>query len=237
MPNRPDRAVPPIRRLPALLVLAACTLLLAAGCGSEEEQSAAKAASVRAIGTPSPDLAARVVGGDELVGFHLVADDENEVLTDPERFSVDHAHPAEAATALRRDGFVAGTVKRFQPRQRGGLADSIAVQMRDANGAAAEAKRQFGAAFAPGPEEPRCAIRSERFEVPRVPGAVAVEIRHKVDGDVFDNTTIVFTQGAFVYQVFASGAGIHDERDELIDATQVLHGRWPWNASVSPRYP
>ncbi len=136
--------------LPAALVLAACALMVAAGCGSEDEQSTRKSASVRAEATPSPDLASRVVEGDELLGFRLIGAGETEV-------------------------------------------QSIAVQMRDAEGAGAEAKRQFISAFAPLPGEPKCATRIERFEVPRVPGADAVEIWHKVRGDVFDNTTIVFT--------------------------------------------
>jgi len=186
---------------------------------------------VRAEATPSPGLASRVVKGDELVGFRLVAADGDGVQTDPGRFSADHAglyvNPPEATIALRRDGFVAGTGKRFEPRQRRGLAESIAVQMRDAKGAPAEAKRQFSSAFAPYPGEPRCATGIERFEVPRVPGAVAVEIRHEVDGTVFDNTTVVFTKGAFVYQVSASGTGIDGRRDELIDAARALYERVP----------
>lgn len=44
---------------------------------------------------------------------------------------------------------------------------------------------------------------------------------------MFDNTAIVFTNGAFVYQVFASGAGIDDRRDELIDAALALYERVP----------
>jgi len=54
-------AVPLIRHLPAPLVLAACALMVAAGCGSEDGQSTRKSASVRAEVTPSPDLAGRVV--------------------------------------------------------------------------------------------------------------------------------------------------------------------------------
>jgi hypothetical protein len=219
------------RHLAAPLVLAACALTVAAGCGSEDEQSTRKYASVRADATPSPDLASRAVEGDELVGFRLVADDGNEVQSDPGRFSADHAglyaNPPEAVIALRRDGFVAGTGKRFEPRQRRGLAESIAVQMRDAKGAAAEAKRQFSSAFAPYLGEPRCATGIERFEVPRVPGAVAVEIRHKVDGEVLYTTAIVFTKGTFVYQVFAGGPGIDHRRDELIDAARALYERVP----------
>jgi hypothetical protein len=163
--------------------------------------------------------------------FRLVAADGNDVQTDPASFSAGHpglyAKPPEAVIAMRRDGFVAGTGKRFEPRQRRGLAESIAVQMRDAKGAGADAKRQFSAAFAPCPGEPKCATGIERFEVPRVPEAEAVEIMHKVDGNVFDNTTIVLTKGAFVYQVFASGAGIDDRRDELIDAAQASYERVP----------
>ena len=169
--------------------------------------------------------------GDELLGFRLIGADGTEVQTDPGHFSAGHPglyrKPAEAVIALRHDGFVAGTGKRFQPRQRQGSAESIAVQMRDAEGAVVEAKRQFSSAFAPLPGEPKCATRIERFEVPRVPGAEAVEIRHRVHGDVFDNTTIVFTKGAFVYQVFASAAGIDDRRDKLIDAAQALYERVP----------
>lgn len=205
--------------------------MVAAGCGSEDERSTRKSASVRAGATPSPDLASRVVEGDELVGFRVVAGDGNHVRTDPGIFS--NVHPGlyamrpEAVIALRRDGFVVGTGKRFEPRQGHGVAGSIAVQMRDAKGAGAEAKRQFSSAFAPCPGEPKCATGIERFEVPRVPGAAAVEIRHKVDGKAFDSTTIVFTKGAFVYQVLASGPGIDDRRDELIDAAQALYERVP----------
>ena len=59
--------------------------------------------------------------------------------TDPGIFGNVHpglyARAPEAVIALRRDGFVAGTGKCFEPRQRRGLAESIAVQMRDAKGA------------------------------------------------------------------------------------------------------
>ena len=129
--------------------------------------------------------------------------------------------------ALRREGFVAGTGKRSELRQRNRLAESIAVQMGDSRGARAEAKRQFSSAFAPRAGEPRCATAIERFDVPRVPGAEAVEIRHKVDGKVLYTTAIVFTKGAFVYQVFAGGPGIDDRRDELIDAARALFERVP----------
>ena len=219
-----------IGRLLAPLLLAASVLTVAAGCGSDDEQSTRRSASVEA--TPSPDLASRVVEGDRLVGFRLIAADRSEVQTDPGRFSAGHpglyANPTEAAIALRREGFVAGTGKRFEPRQRKrSMAESIAVQMRDASDAGAEAKRQFTSAFAPAPGELRCATEIERFEVPRVPGAEAVAIRHKVDGKVFDTTTIVFTKGAFIYQVFASGPMIDHRRDELIDAAQALYERVP----------
>lgn len=189
--------------LPARLVLAACALIVAAGCGSDDEQSTRKSASVRAEATPSPDLASRVVEGDELAGYRLVAAD----------------------IALHRDGFVAGTGKRFEPRQGRGVAESIVVQMRDAEGAGAEAERRFRSAFAPWPGERKCATGIERFGVPRVPGAEAVEIRHKVDGEVLYTTAIVFAKGAFVYQVSAGGPRIDDRRTELIDAAGELYAR------------
>lgn len=44
---------------------------------------------------------------------------------------------------------------------------------------------------------------------------------------MFYSTTIVFTKGAFVYQVFASGASIDERRDELIDAAQAIYERVP----------
>jgi hypothetical protein len=233
--HRPARRsvlpVPLIRRLPAPLLLAACVLTVAAGCGSDDEPSTRKPASVRAEATPSPDLASRVVEGDQLVGCRLVAAGGYEVQTDPGHFSAAHpglyANPTDAIVALRRDGFVAGTGKHFALRQREGSAESTVVQMGDAKGARAEAKRQFSSAFAPCPGEPRCATGIERFEVPRVPGAQAVEIRHKVDGKVSYTTAIVFTKGPFVYQVFAGGPRIDDRRDELIDAARALYERVP----------
>jgi hypothetical protein len=219
-------------RLLAPLLLAASVLMVAAGCGSDDEQSTRRSASVRVEATPSPDLATRVVVGDEFVGCRLVVADGNEVQTDPGRFSAAHpglyANPTDAVIALRRDGFVAGTGKHFERRQRKwGVADSVAVQMGDAKGARAEAKRQFSSAFAPCPGEPRCATGIQRFEVPRVPGAEAVEIRHKVDGKVSYTTAIVFTKGTFVYQVFAGGPRVDDRRDELIDSAQALYERVP----------
>ena len=153
--------------------------------------------------------------------------DENEVQTDPGDFSARHqglyARPAEAVIALRHDGVVAGKASASAAEGSAGASWSRCAT----EGAGAEAKRQFSSAFAPLPGEPKCATQIERFDVPRVPGAEAVEIRHKVHGDVFDNSTIVFTKGAFVYQVFASGAGIDDRRDELIDAAQALYERVP----------
>ena len=220
-----------IRHVQVPLVVATCALLVTSGCGSRDERSARRVTSVRAVAIPSPDLASRVVKGEELVGLRLVRDDVGEVREDPDDFTANHAElgaqPAEAVTALRRGGFVAGTVKRFEPRQRRGMAESISVQMRDARGATAEAERQFSAAFAPYPGESRCATGIERFDVPRVDGAQAVEIRHRVNGDVFDATTIVFTKGAFVYLLRASGAGIGDRRDELIEAARALFERVP----------
>src|SRR5829696_8291771 len=89
MPDRPDRGDPPrersmsARRLQALLVLAACaSLIIPAGCESGDEPLTAKRVSVRPA-TSSRDLASRVVEGSELVGYRLVADDSNEVETDP----------------------------------------------------------------------------------------------------------------------------------------------------------
>ena len=228
--GRSGWAVPLIRHLLAPLFLAASALVVAAGCGLQDG-STRNSVSVRAEATPSPDLASRVVEGHELGGFRLVAADGNEVQTDPRRFSAGHprlyANLPEAVIALRHDGFVAGTAKRSELRQQKGLAESIAVQMGDAKGARAEAKRQFTSAFAPRPGEARCATGIERFEVPRVPGAEAVEIKHNVDGKVLYTTAIVFTEGPFVYQVFAGGPGIDGRRDELIDAAQALYERVP----------
>ena len=228
---RPALAAPLISRLLAPLLLAACALTIAVGCGAADEPSTRKPASVRAEATPSPDLASRVVGGDQLVGCRLVVADGNEVQTDPGHFSAAHpglyVNPTDAISALRRDGFVAGTGKHFERRQPEGRAESIAVQMGDTKGARAEAKRQFSSAFAPCPGEPRCPTGIERFEVPRVPGAKAVEIRHKVHGKVSYTTAIVFTKGTFVYQVFAGGPRIDDRRDDLIDAAQALYERVP----------
>jgi len=231
----------------ASIVAAACVLMLAAGCGSEDEQSTQTSAplerqleaaqvgrgahgvSVPAEIKPSPDLASHVVQGDELLGFRLIGADEAQVQTDPEDFSARHqglyAEPAEAVIAQRRDGFVAGTGKRFGLGQDEGLAESIAVQMRDAQGATAEAERQFSAAFAPCRGEPRCATAIERFQIPGVPGADAVEIRHKVDGDLLYTTAIVFTEDTLVHQIFAGGPRIDAQRDELIAAAQAIYKR------------
>jgi hypothetical protein len=205
-------------RITALLLTGASLL---AACGSED--------GTPAKASPSADLASRVVQEDELLGFTVVADVANQVRTEPGAFTADsrglYGNPEELP-GLRRDGFVAGIVKRFEKPREDGAAESVAVQMRDDKGAAAEAKRQYAFPFLPCPEDPDCAKATDRFEVPGIPGAMGVRkvLKHRPP---LDDVTITFSKGVFAYSVTAGGAEPFRTPEELIAVARTLYDRVP----------
>ena len=214
------------------IALALASLLLTAGCGSDQ--------AVQTPQPPKPDVAGRVVQGDTFLGFQLLSGLAGEVRTDPATFSGDspglYPDPQKAATALRQDAFVAGIAKIFKAPRGVGAAGSIVVQMKDAQGAAAEFRRQVAAAQALPCPEAKCARKAERFAVKGLPDATGVDLKstfaHEVtrDGMTFratDDLAIVFTKGAFVYQLFAGGPGMNRKRDSLVSAAQAQYYRVP----------
>jgi hypothetical protein len=224
------QATSPLRRIAS--VVAACTLPLVAGCGSDPEP-----ASRRHKAPSTPDVVKHVVAGETFLGFPRLGGVSGGVQKDPTAWVAASPFPLyvdlETAVAdMRRDGFVAGTLKIFKTTHGVGSSGSIAVQMRDATGAKAELERQLAQAKAlPCPSPNECKQEIERFDVPGLSGATGIDLKSTLpqpeteDGVTFrvsHDITIVFTKGPFVQQLFAGGPGIDKKRDELIAAAKAL---------------
>ena len=218
-------------------VLVMCSLTTAAGCGSDDKQSTVRARAPKAKPKPSADLATRVVPGDEMVGFPVLAGVGNEVRTNPGAFVGDspglYADEEKAIAGLRRDGFIAGITKHFQPGAVG-AADSTAVQMRAAHGAVSQAAAQLSSATAPCAAAPKCVLGSRRFSVPGIPGASGIDVTHAADAEVLreakvhsvHDISIIFVKGPFIYNVFAGGPQMNQKkRAQLIAASRALYER------------
>jgi hypothetical protein len=178
------------------------------------------------------------VSAKTLLGFPLLSDAGNTVRTDPEVWITDSPFPLyideETASAqLRRGGFVAGIIKIFKPTEGVASAGNVVVQMSDSDSASDEAERQAAQAAAlPCPN--KCRKHTERFAIPGVPDARGIDLASTFDhpvteaGVTFKTThdlTIVFTRGAFAYQLFAGGPGIERKRADLVAAAQAEYKR------------
>jgi hypothetical protein len=215
------------RRVAALLVTT-CGLMLAA-CGSDSDTNAS-----------NPDVGRRVVSTKTLLGFPLLTDVGNAVRTDPEVWVTDspfplYLNPEKATADLRRGEFIAGIIKIFKATQGVGSAGNIVVQMSDDKAASDEVERQGAQAVAlPCPDV--CRKHSDRFAVPGVPDARGVDLTSTFDQPVTEagmtfkvthDITILFTKGAFAYQLFAGGPGMEMKRDDLIAAARAQYKRVP----------
>lgn len=218
-----------VSRMLTLLVVVGCGIAVAAGCASDPP-------------TSKPDVESRVAQTDALLGFPLLPGLDDQVTTDVEAWVSGnpfplYLDPQKAIGDLRRDGFLAGIIKIFKATQGVGSAGNVVVQVRDAKGAANELERQ--AAFAralPCPEQVKCTKNSERFDVEGVPGDAGIDVKQTFahaethEGATFRVThdlTIVFTKGAFVYQLFVGGPGMDKKRVELIAAARAQYERVP----------
>jgi hypothetical protein len=221
-------------RLVSVVVAAACALPLLPGCGSDPVPAAKP-------GKPpsAPGVTRHVVAGETFLGFPRLGGVSGSVQKDPTTWVAASPFPLyvdmeKAVAGMRRDGFVAGTLKIFKNNKGVGSAGSIAVQMRDAVGAHAELNRQLAQARAlpcVGPDPSGCKQEIERFEVPGLPGATGIDLKSTLrrpateDGVTFrvsHDITIAFIKGPFVHQLFAGGPGIDKKRDELIAAAKAL---------------
>jgi hypothetical protein len=204
-------------------------LLAAIGCGSgSEPQTKAK---------PSPEPAsaveARVVQGDRFFGFPTISG--LAVRTDPSELSADlpglYTDPEEAVADLRRDGFVAGAGRTFKSDEGPDVAIHVVVQMRDAQGATAEFRRQIDSLeHLPCPPGLTCKQKTGRFDVAGIPGAAGVNTTQTIKDqpgslhpDVLRADTIVFRDDAFVEQVFLGTAQPTRHRAALIKAAHDLY--------------
>jgi hypothetical protein len=140
-----------------------------------------------------------------------------------------------ATAALRRGGFIAGIIKIFKATEGVRSAGNIVVQMSDDKGASDEVERQAAQAVAlPCPDV--CTRRNDRFAVSGVPDARGVDLRSTFERAVTEagmtfkvthDITILFTKGAFAYQLFAGGPGVETKRDDLIAAARAQYTRVP----------
>src|SRR3954453_9754589 len=219
------------------LVVVACVLPFAAGCGSDSDPAKAPSTQSSSTQAPStPAVASHVVSGKTFLGFPRFDGASGAVQKDPTAWVGASPFPLyvdteKAVAEMRRDGFVGAVLKLFKNDKGVGSAGSVAVQMRDAPGAKAEVARQVAQAKALPCPGPTCKQKIERFNVPGVPGAIGIDLKTTLpqatteDGVTFGVThdyTIAFTKGAFAHQLFAGGPGIEKKRAALIAAAQTL---------------
>ena len=158
-----------------------------------------------------------------------------DVRTDPGELSADlpgfYADPEKAVADLRRGGFVAGVGRTFKSEDGPDAATHVVVQMRDAQGATAEFEREIEwLRHQPCPPGLKCEQKTERFDVPRIPGATGLNTTLTIKGqqgslhpDVLRADAIVFRDDAFVEQVFLGTERPSKRRDALIAAAQRLY--------------
>ena len=214
-----------------LVGFACIAAAITAGCGSESPSG-----SPEENPKPRPAVAAHAVEGDRFLGLPAIS--TATVRTDPGELSADvfglYADPEKAIADLRRDGFVAGIGKTFKAEGAGpDGASHIVVQMRDAQGAAAELERQVeGLRKQPCPPDLECEQETRRFDVPGIPGAAGVNtkltIRKQIGTrhpDVLRADAIVVRDDTFVEQVFLGTEQPSEHRGALIKAAQGLYQR------------
>jgi hypothetical protein len=203
-------------------------LIATTGCGSDSTSD-----SPQAEPKPQAAVAARLADGDRFFGFPAIS--EPDVRTDPGELSGDlpglYADPEKAVADLRRDGFIAGAGRTFKSEDGPDVASHIVVQMRDAPGATAEFERQIDSLLnLPCPPGLKCEQKTERFDVPGIPGAVGVNTTQTIKGqpgslhpDVLRADAVVFRDDAFVEQVFLGTERPSKFRAALIKAAQDLY--------------
>ena len=218
----------PPHRAFMLLVTTVCMLSAATGCGSNSTSDSQKANA-----TTPPAVALRVVHGDRFFGFQAISG--LAVRTDPGELSADlpgfYADPEEAVADLRHDGFVAGVGRTFKSEDGPGAASHVVIQMRDAEGATAELERQIDSlVHLPCPPGLECEQRTERFDVPNIPGATGVNTTLTIEGqpgslhpDVLRADAIVFRDDAYVEQIFLGTERPSKHRAALIAAATELY--------------
>ncbi len=186
------------RRCAGLLVL---SLLLVAGCGGEDSESAATPKP-----TPTP-------AGAELRRHLLAANDLPKaspnrplLVTNPEAWVPPSGR--KDAAAVRASGFVAGMEQRYDIQ-----AINLAARFRTPEQARAEVE------FVP-PEPPGEEIATTEFEVPGVPGAIGRETTSELHADGYN---IAFATGEFFHLIAAKATDV--PKAELIAATRRLYER------------
>jgi hypothetical protein len=105
------------------------------------------------------------------------------------------------------------------------------IQMRDAQGATAEFRRQIDSLeHLPCPPGLKCEQKTEHFDIPDIPGAAGVNTTQTIKDqpgslhpDVLRADAIVFRDDAFVEQVFLGTAQPAGHRATLIKAARDLY--------------
>jgi hypothetical protein len=209
----------------------ACVLCVATGCGGDSSSPSTSSSTPEPKITPAVEP--RAVRGDRFFGFPAIS--ELAVRTNPGELSADlpgfYADPEKAVAALRRDGFVAGVGRTFKSQDGPDAASHAVIQMRDADGAKAEVKRELDSLLhLPCPPGLTCKQQTKRFAVPRVPGAAGVSTTQTIKGqpgslhpDVLRADSVVFRDEEFVEQIFLGTEQPAKHRAALIAAAQKLY--------------
>lgn len=189
------------RTISALTTAAAVMALAACGAGDDPPEAL--------------PLTAHVVPADGLEGF---ARNGAVVRQDAAAFAEEHEQtPAQ----VEQTGLVAGATAQFTGGSSGSAqATSVAVELGSDAAAAKEAERLYRSNSEPDP-----GVTARALDVPGIPGARAVELSGKEDGQPFTGVEVVFADGSVVHEVFAFGPATEISAPPVLAAARALYDR------------
>ncbi len=182
----------------------AMVLLLVAGCGGDDSETAAKKTATPTATPAGAELRSHMLAEGDLPGANPAGTPLH--VKEPEAWVIPSGR--KDAEAVRASGFVEGMEQRFDVQ-----AINLAARFETPEHAAAEVE------FVP-PVPPGEKIETTEFEVPGVPGAIG----RKTTSDLHSNGhNIAFAAGEHFHLVAAKATDV--SKADLIAATQRLYER------------
>jgi hypothetical protein len=188
-------------RIPLTIGLIASIAISVAGCGKSEQPPAPIAVNQRTITSA------------ELGGLTAAAPAKAQTVA---QFAKDHNKTVEE---LKASGMTAGTAQQFKLKGPG-TTFSIVSSYHSADQAMAEAARLFKSN-----SEQEKGVTVKPLDISGVPGAHAVTLSGKQDGETFSGYEIVYSDGNLVYELFAIGTPDEVNADTGAKAVQSQFGR------------
>ena len=189
-------------RMTSALVTGAAVMALAA-CGGDDDPPEAL------------PLTAHVVAADGLAGFERSGE---VVRQDAAAFAEEHEQTPEQ---VEESGLVAGATAQFTGGSSGqAQATSIAVELGSDAAATQEAERLYRSNSEPDP-----GVTARALEVSGIPGAKAVQLSGKEEGQPFKGVEVVFADGRVMHEVFAFGPAADISAPAVLAAARALYER------------